>query len=196
MKISELTTGQGNVDVEGNLSEVGEPKVFTKFGRELKVSNAILKDDSGSIKLTLWNEDVSKFNEGDTVKITNGYVNEFQGEPQLTAGKFGKMEKVGEGEVSESDEPEAGKASLSDETAETMAEDASEDAAVEEAVKEEAPEGTPEEQVEEASEELEEASEEPEEQKKEKSEESEKASEEPEEKSEEEAEKEESQEDF
>jgi len=193
MKISELTTGQGNVDVEGNLSEVGEPKVFTKFGRELKVSNAILKDDSGSIKLTLWNEDVSKFNEGDTVKITNGYVNEFQGEPQLTAGKFGKMEKVGEGEVSESDEPEAGKASLSDETAETMAEDASEDAAVEEAVKEEAPEGTAEEQVEEASEELEEAAEESEEP--EESEESEEPEKKPEEKPEE-SEAEESQEDF
>ena len=176
MKISELTTGQGNVDVEGNLSEVGEPKVFTKFGRELKVSNAILKDDSGSIKLTLWNEDVSKFNEGDTVKITNGYVNEFQGEPQLTAGKFGKMEKVGEGEVSESDESEAGKTSLSDETAETMAEDASEDAAVEEAVKEEAPEGTSEEQIEEASEELEES-----EESEEKPEESEESEEKPEE---------------
>ena len=93
MKISELTTGQGNVDVEGSLSEVGETKVFSKFGRELKVSNAILKDDSGTIKLTLWNEDVTKFGEGDAVKITNGYVNEFQGEPQLTAGKFGKMEK-------------------------------------------------------------------------------------------------------
>lgn len=187
MKISELTTGQGNVDVEGNLSEVGEPKVFTKFGRELKVSNAILKDDSGSIKLTLWNEDVSKFNEGDTVKITNGYVNEFQGEPQLTAGKFGKMEKVGEGEVSEPDKSEADQVSLSDETAETMAEDASEDAAVEEAVKEEAPEETSEEQVEEASEELEEAAEESEEKPKE----SEEAEEKPEE-----SEAEESQEDF
>ncbi len=157
MKISELTTGQGNVDVEGTLKEVGETKVFTKFGRELKVSNAILEDDSGNIKLTLWNEDVTKFNEGDVVKITNGYVNEFQGEPQLTAGKFGKMEKVGEGSGSESDE---GQAKLSDETAESMSEDAAEDAAVEEAVEEEAPEGTSEEEVEEASEELEEASEE------------------------------------
>ena len=47
MKISELTTGQGNVDVEGSLSEVGETKVFSKFGRELKVSNAILKISDG-----------------------------------------------------------------------------------------------------------------------------------------------------
>jgi len=192
MKISELTTGQGNVDVEGTLSEVGEPKVFTKFGRELKVSNAILKDDSGNIKLTLWNEDVSKFNEGDVVKITNGYVNEFQGEPQLTAGKFGKMEKVGEGEVSEeSSSEDLGETKLSDETAETMAEDVAEDGAVGEAVKEEAPEETSEEQIEEASEELEEAAEESEE-----PEESEEA-EEPEESEEaEEPEAEESQEDF
>ena len=164
MKISELTTGQGNVDVEGSLSEVGETKVFSKFGRELKVSNAILKDDSGTIKLTLWNEDVTRFGEGDVVKITNGYVNEFQGEPQLTAGKFGKMEKVGEGEASESSE-KGDQAKLSDDTAEKMGEDAAEDSAVEEAVKEEAPEETSEEQVEEASEELEEAAEEPEEKK-------------------------------
>jgi replication factor A1 len=99
MVISELSAGQGNVNVEGAITEVGEIKNFNKFGRELKVANAILKDDSGTIKLTLWNDEASKFKEGDKVKIENGYVNEFQGEPQLTAGKYGKIEKVGEGEV-------------------------------------------------------------------------------------------------
>ena len=33
------------------------------------------------------------------IKITNGYVNEFQGESQVTAGKFGKLEILGEGEA-------------------------------------------------------------------------------------------------
>ena len=97
MTISELSAGQGNVNVNGTITEVGEVKIFNKFGKELKVSNAILKDDSGTIKLTLWNDEASKFKEGDKVKIENGYVNEFQGEPQLTAGKFGKIEKIGEG---------------------------------------------------------------------------------------------------
>ena len=97
MTISELSAGQGNVNVDGTITEVGEVKTFNKFGKELKVSNAILKDDSGTIKLTLWNDEASKFKEGDQVKIENGYVNEFQGEPQLTAGKFGKIELVGEG---------------------------------------------------------------------------------------------------
>jgi len=90
--ISELSSGQGNVDVEGTNKEFGEPRVFSKFGKELKVVTVVLEDDSGNIKLTLWNDDADKFKQGDKVKITNGYVNEFQGEPQLTSGKFGKIE--------------------------------------------------------------------------------------------------------
>ena len=92
MKISELQPGQGNIDVEGTISDIGETRTFNKFGKELSVVNAILKDDSGSVKLSLWNEDVTRFKNGDNIKITNGYVNEFQGEKQLTSGKFGKIE--------------------------------------------------------------------------------------------------------
>lgn len=117
-QVSELTVRQNNVDVEGTITEIGEVKTFNKFGRELRVADAVLKDDSGSIKLSLWNEDIDKFKVGDKVKITNGYINEFQGEKQLTAGKFGKMEKIGEGEVSEeSSEPE--QTELSEEPEET-----------------------------------------------------------------------------
>lgn len=97
-KISELTVGQGSVEVEATIKELEETKTFNKFGRDLKVRNAVIEDDSGSIKLTLWNDDVDKFNVGDKIKLSNGYVNEFQDEKQLTAGKFGKIEKAGEGE--------------------------------------------------------------------------------------------------
>ncbi|MBD3252970.1 hypothetical protein GF386_04515 [Candidatus Pacearchaeota archaeon] len=97
MKISELNVGQGNINVEGTLKEIGEKRSFNKFGRELSVANAILEDDSGFIKLSLWNEDVDRFKEGDRIRIVNGYVNEFQGEKQLTSGKYGKIEFAGEG---------------------------------------------------------------------------------------------------
>lgn len=104
MKISKLTARQGNVDVEGTIKEIGDVKTFNKFGRELRVADAVLEDSSGSIRLSLWNDDADRFKVGDKVKIVNGYVNEFQGEKQLTAGKFGKMEKIGEGEESEKPE--------------------------------------------------------------------------------------------
>lgn len=102
MKISELTIRQSNVDVDGVIIEMGEIRTFDRFGRELKVANAVLKDDSGSIKLTLWNDDTN-LKEGDKVKVLNGYVNEFQGEKQLTAGKFGKIEVVGTGSKEKKD---------------------------------------------------------------------------------------------
>ena len=105
MKISEISAGQGNVEVEGVVKEIGETRSFNKFGRELKVANAILEDDSGSIKLTLWNDDVARFNNGDKIKVINGYVNEFQGEKQLTSGKYGSIEKVEGGEAPAEETP-------------------------------------------------------------------------------------------
>ncbi len=94
MKISDLKSGQGDVDIEVEVVEKEDPREFDKYGKNMKVANAKVKDDSGEIKLTLWNEDVDKVKEGSKVKISNGYVNEFQGEKQLTAGKFGKLEVV------------------------------------------------------------------------------------------------------
>ena len=92
MKIEELQSKQGKVDVEVEVISKDEPREFEKFGNKGKVCNAMVKDDSGEIKLTLWNDDVDKVNVGDKVKVTNGYVNEFQGEKQLTSGRFGKIE--------------------------------------------------------------------------------------------------------
>jgi replication factor A1 len=91
-KISELEKGKTGIDITGTIKEIGEVRSFDKFGRTLQVANAVLTDDSGEVKLTLWNQDIEKVKQGDTVRITNGYVNEFQGEKQLTTGKFGKLE--------------------------------------------------------------------------------------------------------
>lgn len=138
-KISELTPRQGNVNVEGVISEVGEARTFNKFGKPLVVSNAILKDDSGSVKLTLWNDDASRYKVGDKIKIANGYVGEFQGEKQLTSGKFGKIEKIGEGEVEEGVD-EKSEVSADDESLEDAPVEGSKEAEVVEEESEE-PEG-------------------------------------------------------
>ena len=103
MSISDLKVGDGKVSVEANVKEVGEARTFNKFGRDLRVSNAVIEDESGSIKLSLWNDDVDKVKVGDKVKIVNGYVGEFNGEKQLTTGKFGSLEVV-KGDGSESSE--------------------------------------------------------------------------------------------
>ncbi len=94
MKISELTPRQGNVNLTAEVAEVGETRTFNKFGKDGKVANATLKDSSGKIMMTLWNEQTGLIKQGDTIEIKNGYVNEWQGEMQLTTGKFGTLEVV------------------------------------------------------------------------------------------------------
>ena len=97
MLIADLKAGQGKVDITVDITEKGEARSFSKFGKEGKVCNATAKDASGEIKLSLWNEQVDQVNVGDKVQITNGYVSEWQGEKQLSTGKFGKLEVVGGG---------------------------------------------------------------------------------------------------
>jgi len=94
MKINELKPRQGKVDIEVEITEIGDTREFQKFGKPGRVATAVAKDGSGEIKLTLWNDEIDMVKVGDKVKITNGYVNEFQGEMQLTAGRFGKLEVV------------------------------------------------------------------------------------------------------
>jgi replication factor A1 len=96
MDIKDIQTRQGKIDVEGEITDKTESRTFNKFGKEGKVCNATLKDSTGEIKLTLWNDEVDMVNVGDKIKITNGYCGEYQGEKQLSAGKFGKLEVIKE----------------------------------------------------------------------------------------------------
>jgi len=99
MQIKDLKPKQGNVDITVDVVDVGDTREFQKFGRPGKVATAIAKDETGDIKLTLWNEDIEKVKAGDKVHLTNGYVNEWQGEMQLTTGRMGKLEIVGKADV-------------------------------------------------------------------------------------------------
>ena len=96
MEIKDLNAKQGNVDIVVDVVEIGETREFQKFGNTGKVTNAKVKDQTGEIKLTLWNEQRDNIKVGDKIHITNGYVNEWQGELQLTTGKFGTLEVVKE----------------------------------------------------------------------------------------------------
>ncbi len=107
MQVKDLKPKQGNVDITIDVVDVGEAREFQKFGKPGRVANAIAKDETGDIKLTLWNEDIEKVSAGDKVHLTNGYVNEWQGEMQLTTGRMGKLEIVGKSGVDSSKEPDS-----------------------------------------------------------------------------------------
>lgn len=101
MNIKELTPRMGNVELVAEIADIGEVREFNKFGKVGRVATARLKDETGEIELSLWNEQIDQFGRGDTIKVTNGYVKEYQGEMQLTTGMRGAIELVKKGEVQE-----------------------------------------------------------------------------------------------
>ena len=94
MKISDLSPGTGNVELEAEVVEVESPREINKMGKMLRVANATIKDDSGTITLVLWNDEIDKVQPGNVIKVSNGYVNSWKDKMQLTLGKFGKMQVV------------------------------------------------------------------------------------------------------
>ena len=94
MNISELKAGMRNVSVTGRIESVGEPRtVNLRAGGTNTVADAIISDETGSIKLSLWGDDINKVQPGDRVLIENGYVNTFKGENSISVGKFGSLKK-------------------------------------------------------------------------------------------------------
>lgn len=86
-KISELETGRDNISVTGRVMHISNVKKFTsKKGREGKLANMIISDDTGEIRVVLWTENIKflkKILEGDVIKINNAEVKQGFREDEL-----------------------------------------------------------------------------------------------------------------
>jgi replication factor A1 len=93
MKIKDLRNGMKRVNVEAKVTEISDTReVSSRYKDETyKVATAMVTDETGTIKLTLWNEQIDRVNVDNTVKVENGYVTSFRGEIQLNVGKYGKL---------------------------------------------------------------------------------------------------------
>ena len=79
MEIKDLNAKQGNVDIVVDVVEIGETREFQKFGNTGKVTNAKVKDQTGEIKLTLWNEQRDNIKVGDNSIIETGTMTRLMG---------------------------------------------------------------------------------------------------------------------
>ena len=93
MNIKDLRNGMKRVEVEAQVTEKGDPREVTSRYKDetYTVADAVVADETGSIKLTLWNEQIDQVNVNDKIKIENGYITSFRGEIQLNVGKYGTL---------------------------------------------------------------------------------------------------------
>ena len=90
--VQDLRHGKKKVNLEAKVLETPTPStVQTRYGNSAKVTNAWIADETGKIKLCLWNEQADFVTVGDTVQIKNASVSTFKGERQLRLGKTGTV---------------------------------------------------------------------------------------------------------
>jgi Single-stranded DNA-binding replication protein A (RPA), large (70 kD) subunit and related ssDNA-binding proteins len=100
-KIKELTPESRRVNVLAKVLEIGEPKeINTRFGESKSVTEVVIADDTGKVKLSLWGEQASSVKDGETLHVDNGYISLVRGQMRLNVGKYGNLneseEDVGE----------------------------------------------------------------------------------------------------
>lgn len=96
MKIKDLRDGMKGIEVEAKVIEkTGAREVLSRYKDVVhRVANATISDETGNIKLTLWNDQIEQVNVNDNIKIEKGYVTSFRGEIQLNVGRYGKLSIV------------------------------------------------------------------------------------------------------
>jgi len=90
--ICELRAAMREVTVNGKIVEI-QPRrtVLTRYGWYADVSNVLLADETGSIRLSLWNGQIDSVSVGDIVSIGRASVTSFSGALQLRIGRNGSL---------------------------------------------------------------------------------------------------------
>ncbi|MGQ4913854.1 MAG: hypothetical protein ACP6IU_03775 [Candidatus Asgardarchaeia archaeon] len=96
--VSDLRPNAKSVNLKFKVVSKSEPREVTsrRDGSTHKVVEAIIGDETGIIKMTLWDDQIDMIEENKTYELSNGYVGFFQNTLRLNIGRYG--------EVKESDE--------------------------------------------------------------------------------------------
>jgi replication factor A1 len=93
-KVGELTPQSRAVNVTAKVVSKSEIREIPmgRDGSAHKVCDALVGDETGVVYLTLWDDNITKVAEGDSIRVENGYVTLFKGNMRLNIGKYGKLD--------------------------------------------------------------------------------------------------------
>ena len=96
LQIKDIDARVTSVNLKAKIIGKSIPRyVFSRFGEALTLSTATISDGTGSMTMPLWNAEIDRVSIGDTVQINDGRVRTFRGELQVSLGKKGRLQVVG-----------------------------------------------------------------------------------------------------
>ena len=91
-KIKDLTAGMRRINLTARVLEIPKSKmIYTRYGTTAAVSNVLITDETGSVRMSLWNNQIELVHKDDVINITNGKVGWYRGEPQIRIGRRGSV---------------------------------------------------------------------------------------------------------
>jgi replication factor A1 len=97
LPIRDLRSGMTQICLKAKVLEIPKPTlVYTRYGNYASVANALIADETGTIRLCLWNEQIRCISAGDTIQIENARASTFKGQRQLNIGKKGLLSSIDE----------------------------------------------------------------------------------------------------
>ncbi|MCK4309946.1 MAG: single-stranded DNA-binding protein [Methanomicrobia archaeon] len=98
MKIEELGPRNREIEMNFKVVSIGEENevVSKRDGSSHKFAEAVVGDETATIIMTLWDDDIGNLEEGKTYKLENGYTTLFRSSLRLNSGRYGKIEEVEE----------------------------------------------------------------------------------------------------
>jgi len=93
-KVGELSPASRAVNVKAKVVSKTEVRNIAagRDGAPHRVADALVGDETGCVYLTLWDDNIEKVNDGDTITVGNGYVTLFRGNMRLNIGRYGTLE--------------------------------------------------------------------------------------------------------
>ena len=99
MKVKDLKAGLDSIDITVRVILTKAPAVIETKSGARKIQEAIVGDETGRVKLTLWGELTGKIKKGKVYRITNAWSSAYRGRVQLHAGSKSKVEEVKDSDI-------------------------------------------------------------------------------------------------
>ncbi|MCE4600668.1 MAG: OB-fold nucleic acid binding domain-containing protein [Desulfurococcales archaeon] len=103
-KISSLREGENDVNVRVRVIKTMDPKVVETRKGPRTISEAIVGDETGRIKMTLWGKHAGTLQEGQAVEVSGAWTTSYRGEVQLNVGYRGDIKEVSDEDVASEEE--------------------------------------------------------------------------------------------
>lgn len=94
-KVKDLTPDAKQTNVLVKVVSIGERRTIdSRYGGSRQLAEATVGDETGTILLSLWEDQIDQVSPDEVILVDNGYVSLVRGHMRLNVGKYGSFQKT------------------------------------------------------------------------------------------------------